>query len=195
MKTSIIALIVSVFCMQSVFASASSAVTYHGKVVSEAGTPIPFVTIVALTPSDSAYVTGAMTDDNGQFSFAAEQRSLLLKATNVGFQTKWMNVTSANLGTITLQQEATRLGEVVVSAKKATVTRDGLNYSISNLAGTHIGEAGTLYDMLGWTPGVVTYDINSIKVGGSMSVGTIYINEQKVTDRNILLSIPSSQVS
>lgn len=195
MKSSIIALIASVFCVQSVFASASSAVTYHGKVVSEAGTPIPFVTIVALTPSDSAYVTGAMTDDNGQFSFAAEQRTLLLKATNVGFQTKWMNVTSADLGTITLQQEATRLGEVVVSAKKATVTRDGLNYSISNLAGTHIGEAGTLYDMLGWTPGVVTYDINSIKVGGSMSVGTIYINEQKVTDRNILLSIPSSQVS
>ncbi|UKI43163.1 MAG: carboxypeptidase-like regulatory domain-containing protein [Porphyromonadaceae bacterium] len=69
MKSSIIALIVSVFGLQSVFASASSAVTYHGKVVNEADTPIPFVTIVALTPSDSAYVTGAMTDDSGQFSF------------------------------------------------------------------------------------------------------------------------------
>ena len=87
------------------------------------------------------------------------------------------------------------LQEVSVIAPKAVIHRDGLNYSISNLSGTHIGEAGTLYDMLGWTPGIVTYDINNIKAGGSMSVGTIYINEQKVADRNILLSIPSSQVS
>lgn len=86
------------------------------------------------------------------------------------------------------------LQEVSVIAPKAVIHRDGLNYSISNLSGTHIGEAGTLYDMLGWTPGIVTYDINNIKAGGSMSVGTIYINEQKVADRNILLSIPSSQV-
>ena len=109
--------------------------------------------------------------------------------------TKWLSAMSADLGVITLQPETTRLNEVVVTAKKATVTRDGLNYSISNLSGTHIGEAGTLYDMLGWTPGIVTYDINNIKAGGSMSVGAIYINEQKVADRNILLSIPSSQVS
>jgi len=87
------------------------------------------------------------------------------------------------------------LQEVSVIAPKAVIHRDGLNYSISNLSGTHIGEAGTLYDMLGWTPGIVTYDINNIKAGGSMSVGAIYINEQKVADRNILLSIPSSQVS
>ena len=87
------------------------------------------------------------------------------------------------------------LQEVSVIAPKAVIHRDGLNYSISNLSGTHIGDAGTLYDMLGWTPGIVTYDINNIKAGGSMSVGAIYINEQKVADRNILLSIPSSQVS
>ncbi len=87
------------------------------------------------------------------------------------------------------------LQEVSVIAPKAVIHRDGLNYSISNLSGTHIGEAGTLYNMLGWTPGIVTYDINNIKAGGSMSVGAIYINEQKVADRNILLSIPSSQVS
>ena len=87
------------------------------------------------------------------------------------------------------------LQEVSVIAPKAVIRRDGLNYSISNLSGTHIGEAGTLYDMLGWTPGIVTHDINNIKAGGSTSVGAIYINEQKVTDRNILVSIPSNQVS
>ena len=96
---------------------------------------------------------------------------------------------------VTADSISVLLQEVSVIAPKAVIHRDGLNYSISNLSGTHIGEAGTLYDMLGWTPGIVTYDINNIKAGGSMSVGAIYINEQKVADRNILLSIPSSQVS
>ena len=80
----------------------------------------------------------------GQFSFDAEQRPLLLKVSNIGFQTKWLTAMSADLGVITLQPEATRLNEVVVTAKKATVTRDGLNYSISNLSGTHIGVAQTV---------------------------------------------------
>ena len=195
MKPRIIMLIVSTIILQLLFASSSLAANYHGKVIDETGNPIPFVTVVALSPNDSTYVTGAMTDEMGQFSFDAEQRPLLLKVSNIGFQTKWLSAMSADLGVITLQPETTRLNEVVVTAKKATVTRDGLNYSISNLSGTHIGDAGTLYDMLGWTPGIVTYDINNIKAGGSMSVGAIYINEQKVTDRNILLSIPSSQVS
>ena len=190
MKPRIIMLIVSTIILQLLFASSSLAANYHGKVIDETGNPIPFVTVVALSPNDSTYVTGAMTDEMGLFSFDAEQRPLLLKVSNIGFQTKWLSAMSADLGVITLQPETTRLNEVVVTAKKATVTRDGLNYSISNLSGTHIGEAGTLYDMLGWTPGIVTYDINNIKAGGSMSIGAIYINEQKVADRNILLSIP-----
>lgn len=87
------------------------------------------------------------------------------------------------------------LHEIEVVAPKAVVSRDGHNFSISNLSGTHIGEAGTLYDMLGWTPGIMVNGVDDIKVGGSANVGTIYIDEQKVTDRNILMSIPSSQVA
>lgn len=169
--------------------------TYQGKIVDDIGNPIPFATVVAISPSDSTYVIGTMTDDMGQFAFETDIRPLLLKITYIGFLTKWINPTSNDMGIICLQPETTKLDEVVVTAKKAKVTRDGLNYSISNLSGTHIGDAGTLYDMLGWTPGIITYDINNIKAGGSTSVGAIYINEQKVTDRNILLSIPSNQVS
>ena len=172
-----------------------SATNIKGKIETIDGDPISFATITALSSADSSYVYGAMSDENGCFIIENEDLDIIIRISYIGYQTRYIEATKADLGTIILHPDSTRLNEVVVTAKKAKVTRDGLNYSISNLSGTHIGDAGTLYDMLGWTPGIITYDINNIKAGGSTSVGAIYINEQKVTDRNILLSIPSNQVS
>ena len=172
-----------------------SATNIKGKIETNDGDPISFATITALSSADSSFVYGAMSDENGCFIIESEDPDIIIRISCIGYQTRYIGVTKADLGTIILHPDSTRLNEVVVTAKKAKVTRDGLNYLISNLSGTHIGDAGTLYDMLGWTPGIITYDINNIKAGGSTSVGAIYINEQKVTDRNILLSIPSNQVS
>ena len=172
-----------------------SATNIKGKIETNDGKPISFATITALSSNDSSFVYGAMSDEDGYFIIESEDLDIIIKISYIGYQTRYIGATKADLGTIILQPDSTRLNEVVVTAKKAKVTRDGLNYLISNISGTHIGDAGTLYDMLGWTPGIITYDINNIKAGGSTSVGAIYINEQKVTDRNILLSIPSNQVS
>ena len=172
-----------------------SATNIKGKIETNDGDPISFATITALSSADSSFVYGAMSDENGCFIIESEDPDIIIRISCIGYQTRYIGVTKADLGTIILHPDSTRLNEVVVTAKKAKVTRDGLNYLISNLSGTYIGDAGTLYDMLGWTPGIITYDINNIKAGGSTSVGAIYINEQKVTDRNILLSIPSNQVS
>lgn len=100
-----------------------------------------------------------------------------------------------DLGDLTLREETHMLDEVFVTAKKAKIEREGRNYTITNLSGTHLGEAGAVYDMLGWIPGVMTYDINNITISGTTSIGAIYLNDQKVTDRNLLLSIPSNQVA
>lgn len=88
-----------------------------------------------------------------------------------------------------------QLQELTVEAPKATIRREGMNYTISNLGGTFLADAGTLLDMLRWTPGLVVNDENDIKTGDNKSVGEIYIDERKVTDRNLLLTLPSNQVS
>ncbi|MBR4829445.1 MAG: carboxypeptidase-like regulatory domain-containing protein, partial [Muribaculaceae bacterium] len=166
-----------------------------GMVVDENNLPLPYANVTLLSPADSSMVGGGVTNESGRFVIPNDHGKVIARVSYVGYKTEHRLCARDNVGTIKLQPDATRINEVVVTAKKAKVTRDGLNYSISNLSGTHIGDAGTLYDMLGWTPGIITYDINNIKAGGSTSVGAIYVNEQKVTDRNILLSIPSNQVS
>ena len=88
-----------------------------------------------------------------------------------------------------------QLQELTVEAPKATIRREGMNYTISNLGGTFLADAGNLIDMLRWTPGLIVNDENDIKTGDNKSVGEIYIDERKVTDRNLLLTLPSNQVS
>ena len=87
------------------------------------------------------------------------------------------------------------LQELTVEAPKAVIRREGMNYTISNLSGTFLADAGSLIDMLRWTPGLVVNDENDIKTGDNKSVGEIYIDERKVTDRNLLLTLMSNQVS
>lgn len=88
-----------------------------------------------------------------------------------------------------------QLQELTIEAPKATIRREGMNYTISNLDNTYLGDAGTLIDMLRWTPGIIANDENDIKTSDNRTVGEIYIDDRKVTDRNLLLSVPSNQVS
>jgi hypothetical protein len=59
---------------------------------------------------------------------------------------------------------------------KATIRREGMNYTISNVGGTFLADVGTHLDMLRWTPGLVVDDENDIKTGDNKCVGEFYID-------------------
>ena len=86
----------------------------NGKVIDENGEPMPFVNVVMLSMPDSAYVQGGITDDQGAFKLNALQNGGLVKISYIGYQTIYINSSAVDLGTITMQPEATLLGEVVV---------------------------------------------------------------------------------
>ena len=92
----------------------AAAATFTGTVVDEQGQPFAFANVVLLNPTDSAFVAGTMTDDAGAFSLSAQQSSAIVKISYIGYETKCVNATAGNLGTIQLQPGATMLGEVVV---------------------------------------------------------------------------------
>ena len=149
---------------------------FTGKVVDEMGLPFAFVNVMLLNPTDSAFVSGTMTDDAGAFSLSAEQSSVIVKVSYIGYQTKCVNATAANLGTIQLQPEATMLGEVVVKGAKRLVspTDRGL---IAKVQGTVLENFGSVNEMLSHLP-LMMAD------GTVAGHGTpeIYINNKKVRD-------------
>lgn len=100
-----------------------------------------------------------------------------------------------DLGTVTLVKKAVALGEVTVTGKKINVRRDGPDYTISNIQGTYLGNAGSLMDMLTWTPGVIVNQISeSVSIAGA-GAANIYINNRKIRDKSELKMLQSTMVS
>ena len=99
-----------------------------------------------------------------------------------------------DLGEIILYKKAVQLGEVTIRAKKSEIVHDGADYTIRNIQGTHIGDAGNLVDMLKWTPGLIVSDENDITVAGA-GAAIIYINDRKITNRSELAMLSSTDVS
>ncbi len=99
-----------------------------------------------------------------------------------------------DMGEITLFKKSVQLGEVVVKAKKSEIEYDGMNYTIRNVQGTHIGDAGNLADMLKWTPGIIVTNESDISVIGA-GEPIIYINDRKIKDKSELLMISSADVN
>ena len=102
------------FILSLAAAIAATAATFTGTVVDELGHPFAFANVVLLNPTDSAFVTGTTTDEAGAFSLTAEQASVIVKISYIGYETRCVDATASDLGTIQLQPASTMLGEVVV---------------------------------------------------------------------------------
>ncbi len=107
---------------------------------------------------------------------------------------KALQPTINNLGEITLFKKSILLGEVVIKAKKSEIEHNGADYTIRNIQGTHIGDAGNLVDMLKWTPGIIVKNDNDIAVAGS-GEPIIYINDRKITNKSELSMLSSTDVN
>ena len=104
--------------MATLAALTVAAQTFTGQVIDETRAPAPFVNVVLLHAGDSTFVAGTTTDEDGIFTLTGKTDNPLIKVTSLGYKTRVMHATGSDLGTITLEPEATELGEVVVKAQR-----------------------------------------------------------------------------
>ena len=164
----------------------------NGKVVDENGEPMPFVNVVMLSMPDSAHVQGGITDEQGAFNLTALKNGGLVKISYIGYQTIYINSSAVDLGTITMQPEATLLGEVVVVSKlpKTRVKGDAMRTTIE---GTILEKAGTVADALKCVPSLEAERDGGVKVLGRGDA-EVYINGRKVQDMSELSRLRSDQI-
>ena len=163
--------LVLIFCLVSI--TAMSQVKLSGKVTGPDGKGIPSISVVV---SNTSF--GGATDGDGNYNFTADLKSgtYTLQFSGVGFKTKSQTLTvaseSAYTSDISLEEDALKLDEVVVTGVSAGTTRKQLGSYISTVKGDDLTKGATsnvLGALQGKTAGAQIVQ-NSGDPGGGFSV-------------------------
>ena len=169
----------------------ATADTFTGRVVDETQAPVPFANVVLLNSSDSAFVAGTTTSNDGTFNINGNASKPILKISYLGYKTLVLDAAGSNLGTIALEPEATMLGEVVVKGQRPAfkLTTDGLKTEVEN---TLLSKVGTAKAVLENLPGVQRKK-DGIEVFGK-GTPLIYINGRKLQSQTELDQLSSEDI-
>ena len=165
--------------------------TFSGQVVDEHRQPFPYVNVVLLAPSDSAFVAGMVSDGQGRFSLRAPETGLLLRVSFVGYTTIYKVADRPDLGIVMLQPDAQMLDGVTVRANLPKVRLKG-DAQVTTVQGSVLEKAGTGNDLLDKLPGV-SADEGTVNVFGS-GQAEVYINGRKMRDPSELDQLASDNV-
>ena len=165
-----------------------------GVVVDEHNLPMPYANVTLLNPSDSAMVGGGVTNESGRFVIPIEHGKVLARISYVGYKTAYRLCNRDNVGTIKMRPDITALKETVVTAAKMQIEREGANYTLRNLGGTIMGNAGNALDLLRWTPGVIVGMNEDISLIGRDGKTEVYLNDRRITNNAELKAVTSQNI-
>ena len=144
-----------------------------GKLQDGKGAPLPFANVALLKATDTAFVSGTLTDSAGAYSIATPAPgTYFLRFTAIGFtrnKTNVFDITDANsskdFGTTSMQAEATTLKDVTVTALRPTITQlpDRMVVSVE---GTAMAAGNNAYTLLTKAPGVFIDGEGNIQLNG-----------------------------
>lgn len=162
-----------------------------GKVVDTKGEPLAFANVVLLNRTDSAFVKGAMSGEDGSFVIDSSCNGGIIKVTSVGYKTICKDCTGENVGIIKMEEDSKMLGEVVVkSSLPKTILKNG--GMTTTIVGSVLEKAGTMENLLDRIPNVSAQN-GSIEVFGR-GEPVIYINGRQMRSRSELDRLQSDNI-
>ena len=179
------------FSMMCLVAIASTAQSISGRVTDEQTQPMPFANVVFLNRSDSAFIAGAVTKDDGTFTIETDRNNGLLKVSSIGYIIRYIDARQGNVGDILMQPDTQTLGEVVVKGERPQykMTTGGMTVDIQN---SLLKDVGTADDVLSMLPQIQGSDGNfTVFAKGTPE---IYINNKKVQNARELKQLKSTDI-
>ena len=162
-----------------------------GHVVDEHGKPLPYVNVSLLAPKDSAFITGGVSNENGDFVVPCQPQQLIVKLTYVGYKTVTRNATVGRFGTIAMHPDSYLMQGVTVKGEvpQYKMTSGGMTVEVQH---SILHDIGTADDVLSMMPMVQGRD-GKFEV---LSKGEpeIYINNKKVNNASELKQLKSVDI-
>lgn len=179
----------TVLCLSAMTPMMAQNIT--GKVMNTKGEPLAFANVVLLNRTDSAFVKGAVSGEDGSFVIDSSCNGEIIKVTSVGYKTICKDCTGENVGIIKMEEDSKMLGEVVVKSSRPVTAIKG-NALVTTVANSQLSHAGTANDVLRQVPMVTGRDGNFEVFGKGTPL--IYINGRVVQDKNELAQLNSQDI-
>jgi len=162
-----------------------------GRIVDNHGLPVEFANIALLNLADSSYITGGVSNANGDFVIPCSAPRVLAKVSFVGCKTFYKRCNVGNIGTLKLSPEAIILKGVTIKSNlpKTQIRNDAM---VTMVSGTILEKSGTVEDLLNHIP-LVDASNGSVEVFGR-GTAEIYINGRKLRDNNELQQMTSEDI-
>ena len=150
-----------------------------GHIVDEKGKPMPFANVSLLSVADSAFITGGVSNENGDFVIPCQAKHVIAKISSIGYKTVTRNAAVGKMGTITLHPETYTIKGVEIKGEipQYKMVAGGMAVDVEHSV---LHDVGTADDLLSMIPMVKGRDGKfEVLAKGEPE---IYINNKKVTN-------------
>lgn len=153
MKTKFWKTVSSLFLFTVLVFNANAQVTVSGKVTDQTNASLPGVNVIAKGSSN-----GVVTDFEGNYSISLTADQTILVYSYLGFRTQEISVNGNTQINVTMQESATQLQDVFVSATRRPVRKIETTTAVQSISSDEIEKlnATGLVDIVKFTPGVFT---------------------------------------
>lgn len=168
-----------------------------GRIIDQNAQPLGYANITLLNPNDSTFITGGVSNMNGDFVIPCDNLPVLAKVSFIGYKTVYKLCSGWNAGTIKTDEESVKLEQVKVEGDLPIVkTGNGkLEYNIPMLM--QIFPSDNAYDALSHIPGVYENEgtINFAGHGATLIINgkPTTLSAEEIVDR--LKSMSADQVA
>jgi outer membrane receptor protein involved in Fe transport len=202
MKTIFTTALICLFYLLPLSSFSQDLISVEGLVKDEKQS-IPAATVLLYSTADSALVSTAMTNENGQYNFKTKSGSYYIVATSMGYNKvnskpiKLNGEKNFSVPAIQLKETANNLNEVVVTADRPVLERKA-DKLVFNLDATPSAAGLNALEALRKAPGVVVDHNENISLSGKSNVlvtidgKQTYLSQEEVV--NLLKSMQSSEI-
>jgi outer membrane receptor protein involved in Fe transport len=155
-----------------------------GSLLNEQGKPMDYATVSLIKAADSTLVKGALSNDNGVYTFDhITAGKYLVRATVVGYQkavstpfTVTENATTVTAPALNMRTGSTELKGVTITATKPLIERK-IDRTVMNVENSVLAAGNTALEILAKAPGVTVDKDDNISLKGKQGV-TVMINDK-----------------
>lgn len=165
-----------------------------GKIIDTDGNAIPYSNVILINKTDSVYVIGVVTDQDGDFiltnTTSLPLQHFLLHVRCVGFKNLYLEP-QKDMGSIVLQEEMQMLGEVVVRANRPIfqLNNGKMQVRVEHSLLENLGNATQVLSHLPF----VNQSSEALSVFGR-GTPLIYIDNRKIQNTDELSQLASNEI-